>query len=435
MKTLKQFLGSVYSSISKRSDSYLELGLALAATEHFESVVALSESPLYRRKFASVYESIKQVELDKAALLKANLDLLHAECDELDGVAIYSGDSSFIRRTEAKTLGGRVRKRLSNGALVYGHDTYWTMRLSDRTNSWAGVTLVERMTEDDTVTSKAHEHIKLIDAHGSSPKLMVLDAGHGMAVLAGYRACQHTDIVMRLKTGQVFYQKPGSYQGRGRPPKHGERFKLGDDVSDPDEQQTIVFKGKQLRISAWQNLHYARYSDIHGLVLRLGFLDEEGMPLFEKPIWLFSTALNLKAETLAMAYLWRSSHELSYRFMKQHLGLNAHNSPELKTCDNWYQLVALAMNLLLASRDQLQFQVPPWYPQAATKTISQRQAQKAALAFFLKLDTLTLPPRPAGKAHGRAKGYRPPPRKRHPVLRKTTKRNRACPSCPFKAAA
>ena len=302
-KQLQQFIETVYSSILKRSDSYLELGLALASTEHFESVVALSESPLYRRKFSSVYESLRQVEIDEALWLKASLELLQCECEDLDGVEVYSGDSSFIKRSEAKTLEGRVMKRLSSGELVFGHETYWTMRLSNTENSWAGVALVERMKEGDSVTTKAALQMQRLDAASSRAKLMVLDAGHGRDVLKGFKACTHTDIVMRLKTGQVFYAQAASYQGRGRPPLHGKRFKLGDEMSEPDEQLTLKFKGKQLRISSWRDLHYAKYSDIHGVILKLGFLDKQGNPLFEKPIWLFSTALDLSIEMLARAYL------------------------------------------------------------------------------------------------------------------------------------
>lgn len=223
-------------------------------------------------------------------------------------------------------------------------------------------------------------------------------------------------------------------KGRGRPRKHGTRFKLTAEAASPDQQQTITFKGKTLRISCWRDLHYAGYSDIHGVILRLEFLNSQGTPMFSKPIWLFSTATTAKAETLARAYLWRSAHELSFRFLKQHLGLTACQSPSLTCCDNWYQLVALAMNLLLSLKPHLSHTPPLWYPQARHKTISQRQAQKQALAFLLKVSTPIKPTQPAGKAPGRPKGYHPPPRTRHPVIRKTPKRAKTCPTCPLKAA-
>jgi hypothetical protein len=432
VETTQQFLKAVYNAISKRRDSYVEMVMALASSEQVESVVALSESSLYRRKFSSIYETLAEVEIDEVALLKANIAMLGRCCQGLDGYEVYSGDSTFVRRSEAHTL-PRSMKRLSTGELAYGHETYWTMRLAAPQTSWSGVVTVERM-KQASVTDMAKAHIQHLDALSENAKLMVLDAGHGQAVLAGYQATSHTDIVMRLKTGQVFYHTPEAYQGRGRPRKHGTRFKLTAEAASPDHQQTIIFKGKTLRISLWRDLHYASYSDSPGVILKLEFLAADGTPVFNKPIWLFSTATTAAPATLARAYLWRSSHELTFRFLKQHLGLTACQSPHLTCCDNWYQLVALALNLLLSLKAQLANKPPPWYPLAKRKTISQRQAQKQAIAFLLKVATPIKPTQPAGKAPGRPKGYHPPPRTRYPVIRKTPKRAKTCPSCPLKAA-
>ena len=431
MKTTEQFLKAVYNAIGKRRDSYVELVLALASRDQVESVVALSESALYQRTFSSIYETLREVEVDEAALLKANIDMLAGCCQELGGYEVYSGDSTFIKRSEAQTL-PRTMKRLSTGELVYGHETYWTMRLAEPQTSWTGVATVERMMAA-SVTEMAKAHIKRLDEMSANAKLMVLDAGHGKAVLAAYGLCKNTDSVMRLKSGQVFYQPPAPYRGRGRPAKHGARFKLTAEAASP-EQQTITFKGKRLRISLWRDLHYAGYSDIAGVVLKLEFLARDGTPVFNKPMWLFSTATSAEPETLARAYLWRSSHELTFRFLKQHLGLTTCQSPNLTGCDNWYQLVALAMNLLLSLKPQLTNTPPPWYPLARHKTISQRRAQKQALTFLLKVSTPTKPTQPTGKAPGRPMGYHPPPRTRHPVVRKTPKRTKTCPSCPLRAA-
>lgn len=215
----------------------------------------------------------------------------------------------------------------------------------------------------------------------------------------------------------------------------GERFKLSEVSKEADSQQTTTFKNKSLRISTWTGLQAEKFMNIPLKILKLEFLDNTDKPLFDKPIWLVSTAITLEPETLARAYLWRASHELSFRFMKQHLGLTKNNSPELKSCDAWIQLIALAMNLLLAIRDDLEIQSKPWYPQKAKKIVSQRQAQTHALPFFLKFPDLTHPPQPAGKALGRQLGYHPPCRTRHEITRKTPKRHKPCPSCPFKQAA
>jgi hypothetical protein len=110
------------------------------------------------------------------------------------------------------------------------------------------------------------------------------------------------------------------------------------------------------------------------------------------------------------------------------------HSPSLAHVDAHLNVVALAMNLLLASKDDLQAHPDPWYPQASTKPISQRHAQKAALPFFLQVTRPSQPPRPAGKGSGRANGFTPKLRPRFPITRKTTKATSPCPRCPLRTA-
>lgn len=85
MNKLEQFLNAVYSSVEKRADSYVELALALASSEQLESVVGLSKSPLYRRSFASVYETLATVEINEASLGLAIQGLAQERCVELEG--------------------------------------------------------------------------------------------------------------------------------------------------------------------------------------------------------------------------------------------------------------------------------------------------------------------------------------------------------------
>ena len=436
MKKTEQFLKSIYNSLDKKRDSYLELGMALASTDHIDSVVELSESPLYTRKHGQLYKTLVGVEIDESLWLKANHDVCSKTCETLSGIEVYSGDSTFIKRKDAKTLEGRTMKKLSNQEIAKGHELYWTMRLSERSNSWAGVMQVDRMTRDDTVSSMAGRHMKAIDVLNTNKKLFVFDAGHGQDILKDYQECKHSDIVMRLKGTQRFFEPPVTKPkgSKGRPPIHGPMFKLSK-ASDPIEQSVVRFKGKPLRISYWQDLHYEKHSAVQGRILKLEFLKESGEPVFKKPIWLFSTDTDSDMEILAYAYLWRSSHELSFRFMKQHLALTKQKSPDVTSCDHWYQLVALAMNLLLSIRDSVQAQARPWQPVDLDKMPSQRQAQKRALSFFSQVESPIRPTRPAGKGIGRHLGFLPTPRKVIPVLRKTPKRIKKCRSCGVPLAA
>jgi len=437
MKRLEQFLKSVYESIEKRRDSYLEMGMALASCHYLESVVHLSESPVYRRSFASIYESLDEVEVNDKKLLAECIRMSAELCEDLGGYEVYSGDSTFDERPEANTLADRVMKRFNNQKLAYGYESYWTVRLGQEDNSWAGVMNVKRMKAKDTVTQSAAEHMAAIDGMNVQPKLFVFDAGYGIDILKTQQECAYSEMILRLKGHQVFYDAPKAedYQGRGRRRLHGERFKLSEEVREADEDLLIDFKTKRLRIARYKGLHHQRYPDVQGQVLSLSFLDAQDKPIFKKPIWLYVSSEDIEPEIIARAYLWRSAHELSFRFMKQHLGLSACRSPEAQTVDHWYRLVALAMNMLLALRDDLMLEPKPWYPQSTDTTVSQRQAQRQALAIFLKLTPVTKVAQPSGKGHGRAKGYHPAARTRHFVKRKTKKQQKPCSSCPLKAAA
>jgi hypothetical protein len=377
---------------------------------------------------------LSEVEWDVNGLLRAELDLFNGSCETLSGYEVYSRDSTFIKGNEAKTLASRVMKRFSHGDLAYGHESYWLMRLSKPKNSWTRVALVERLAETDTVTGMAAKQLKQVATQHGNKKLVVVAAGHGVELLQVQQACLNREVILRLKAHQVFYDPP-NYRGRGRPSQVGEGFKLSELKKEADSQQTVTFKHKPLRISTWTGLQTAQFMDIPLMMLKPEFLASKGATLFDKPIWLVSPATTLEPETMARTYLWRASHELSFSFMKQHWGLITNNRPELKSCDAWFQLVALAMNLLLAIRDDLDIQAKPWYPQKIIKSVSQCQVQTQALPCFLLFPPVTKPPPLAEKAPGRLLGYLPHPRTKHEVIRKTPKRHKPCPTCPFKLAA
>ena len=63
------------------------------------------------------------------------------------------------------------------------------------------------------------------------------------------------------------------------------------------------------------------------------------------------------------------------------------------------------------------------------QSFEQRADVGSVLPFLLTLGSPASPPQPAGKGAGRPLGYRPEPRKRHPVVKKSKKtaQNRLIP--------
>ena len=156
------------------------------------------------------------------------------------------------------------------------------------------------------------------------------------------------------------------------------------------------------------------------------FLRDDGTPRYQRPLWLFWTGpTTVSPADLCRMYLWRFAIEHAFRFMKQHLVLNTNQSTNLHSAHLWMYLCATAYYQLLLMRSEVQNQRPAWhlrFRHGHAIPLTPRQVQRQALAFLLALSTPARPPKPSGKGSGRPKGYRPQPRPRYRVVRKTQKR-------------
>jgi hypothetical protein len=77
---------------------------------------------------------------------------------------------------------------------------------------------------------------------------------------------------------------------------------------------------------------------------------------------------------------------------------------------------------MLLMRDGVENVQPAWYPaQPASNTRKKTpgQVQRGALRLLVKLGTPAKATRVAGKGKGRAKGYRPAPKTRFEIVKKT----------------
>ncbi len=87
-------------------------------------------------------------------------------------------------------------------------------------------------------------------------------------------------------------------------------------------------------------------------------------------------------------------------------------------------MVALAYWQLLLIRDKVIPNRPAWHPRKKEehdKVLTPAQVQRSAQIFLLQSGTPAANTRPAGKGHGRQKGYCPAPRKRFDIVFKTKK--------------
>lgn len=424
---IKQFRQSVYQILTKRADATLDFIDALTVAGHVSSPVALSEEQPFRRKFGSIYDVLSEGAWDDK---KLRTILCKSQSDDLETIAgyeVYAVDTTPDEREEAETLEDRVNlKTQKNEPVRVGQKFSWLVRLVKQSTSWVAPLDVRRVKSESTDNKTAVEQVQSLAEQNNHPKVVVADSLYANQVfLAVFLLVQNVFALVRLRSTMNLCEapkpkKPGS---RGAPCKHGANFKLKAPSREPDRTETFFLGLQKIRLSAWYQLHLRKLPQLVGLALRVEFLKADGTLRYQRPMWLFWTGSESVAlQDLCRMYLWRFAIEHAFRFMKQHLGLNAHCLPDNEAIRRWMWLCALAYWQLLLMSQEVENLSPAWYPAKRDSenmaVLTPGQVQRGAERFIARLGTPASTPRPAGKGHGRKKGYHPAPRKRYEVVRK-----------------
>ena len=426
---LSKFRDAVYQEVRYRPDAILDLIDALTIAGQVNSPVAVSESPLFRRKFSSVYDVMLEGEIEVEQLCDLLVACQPAESETIAGYEVYAVDATPNERMAAETLPDRgALKAQQNEPVRYGHKYSWLVRLVQSGTSWVAPTDVQRIRTKSTDTKLAAEQVQALAGRKPHPKVIAADSRYRDRHFLGiFAQLENTFALVRLQNNQKLSQVPvpkpeGS---RGAPRKHGADFQLSA-ISRPPDASEEFFLGKQkVRVRAWHKLHFKRFASIVGTVVCIEFLKEDGTPRYKRPIWLFWTGSeDVTLQDLCRMYLWRFAIEHLFRFLKQHMGLNSNRSPDLVSTEKWMWLCALAYWQLLLMRNLVMPNRPAWHPHhknGQVRPLTPAQVQRSALAYLLQSGTPARNTRPAGKGHGRHKGYRPAPRTRYKVVFKTKK--------------
>ena len=410
----------------KRADAILDLVDALTVAGHVASPVALSEETPFRRKFSSIFDTLRHGEIDFDLLLAALYAYQPANSEELAGCEVDALDCTPNEREEAETLEDRGSlKTQKEDPVRYGHKYSWFVRLVNWGTSWVAPVDVRRVDTGLSDSQLGALQVEEADLRNPKQKVIVADSLYGNHIfLAVFLVVKHAYALVRLRSNLVFYERPKAHvKGKkGAPAKHGAKFKLSKPSRTPDRADTFLLGEQTVKITAWQGLHFKKLSALVGMVLRIEFLRPDGTPRYKRPMWLFWTGPETVAlEDLCRMYLWRFAIEHFFRFLKQHMGLNANQSTDLVSTDHWMWLCALAYWQLLLMRDEVKASRPAWYPaktQTETKGLTPGQVQRSAFGYLVQLGTPAREPRNAGKGKGRSAGYHPPARTRYLVVKK-----------------
>ena len=427
-KSISEFREAVYQKAFFRPAAILDLVDALTIAGHVSSPVALSESPMFRRKFSSVYDALVHGELseDLKTVFSESQD---AGWETMAGYEIHATDATPNERMAAETLEDRgALKAQQKEPVRYGHKYSWLVRLVQNGTSWVAPEDIERIGTGTTDTKVAAQQVEGLAVRNKRPKVITADSRYrDKHFLGAFAGLENTYALVRLQNNQTLSQEPvpkpkGS---RGAPRKHGANFQLTAIPRKPDANEEFFLGKQKVRVRLWHKLHFKRLAKVVGSVACVEFLKEDGTPRYKRPLWLFWTGPeDIAPQDLCRMYLWRFAIEHLFRFLKQHLGLNSNRSSNLESLQRWMWIVALAYWQLLLMRDTVKPNRPAWHPHkkdGQDRPLTPAQVQRSAQAFLLQSGTPAASPRPAGKGHGRQKGYCPIPRKRFEIVFKTKK--------------
>jgi len=426
--SISEFREAVYQKVIWRPAAILDLVDALTIAGHVNSPVALSESPLFRRKFSSVYDALEHGELgnDVKTLFS---DSQGADWETIAGYEIHATDATPNERMAAETLADRgVLKAQQKEPVRYGHKYSWLVRLVQSGTSWVAPEDIERISTETTDTKVAAQQIKDLAVRNTRPKVITADSRYrDKHFLGAFATLENTHALVRLQNNQTLSQEPEPKPSgsRGAPRKHGANFQLTVIPRDPDASEALLLGKQKVRVRVWHKLHFRRIPRVTGSVVCVEFLKEDGTPRYKRPLWLFWTGPeDVAPQDLCRMYLWRFAIEHLFRFLKQYMGLNSNRSSNLASLQRWIWIVALAYWQLLLMRDTVKPDRPAWHPHkkdGQVKPLTPAQVQRSAQTFLLQSGTPAANPRPAGKGRGRQKGFRPAPRKRYVIVFKTNK--------------
>lgn len=434
--TISEFREAVYQKVIWRPAAILDLVDALTIAGHVNSPVALSEAPLFRRKFSSVYDALVHGELGDE-LKNLFRDSQDADWERMAGYEVHALDATPHERMAAETLEDRgVLKAQQKDPVRYGHKYSWLVRLVQSGSSWVAPEDIERIGTATTDTKVAAQQVKDLAARNPRPKVITADSRYrDKHFLGAFAGLKNTYALVRLQNNQKLSQEPapkppGSW---GAPRKHGVDFQLTNIERDPDAREEFYLGRQNVQVRVWHTLHFKRLAKVVGSVVCVVFLKEDGTPRYKRPLWLFWTGpQEVAPRDLCRMYLWRFAIEHLFRFLKQHMGLNSHRSSNLASLQRWMWIVALAYWQLLLVRDTVLPNRPAWQPHQKdnhNKSLTPAQVQRSALSFLLHSGTPAANTRPAGKGCGRQKGYHPAPRKRFAVVFKTQKAHHPPKTC------
>ncbi len=418
---LQQFRSKAYQLLGRAKDATFDLMDAVLVTRHIYSFAELSLSPVFRRKWSSLYEALDDCRPNRHKLMKLYLKEIPTTQRP-----IIAGDHTPWARTEAPTLKDRTyehgAKVISGKPITLGHGYSTLAWIPEDKGSWALPLRHERITSFETPICKGAFQLRQVCQHIPERPISLWDSEYGCAKFVKLTADINADKLMRLRPNRCVFGVPGAYPGKGRPKKHGHKMKLSDPTTWGVPVESIEIDDPtwgRVEIKRWSQFHFYDSAD-HPMEIIL--IQRQGKGLSKKaakPMWLAWIGLEeLSLEALWQHYLRRFAIEHWNRFLKQRLHWTKAKLGSPEKGQRWSDLMTIATWQLWLAREIIVDSPLPWQkPQPKEKLTPGRVAQSFN-GLLVAIGTPAKSPKPRGKSPGWQKGKSRTKKTRFPIVKK-----------------
>lgn len=154
---LTQFRQRLYETLGYAKDALFELMDAVLVSSSIVSFVSLSQSPVFRRQWSSIYAALHDSRVSANQLTP----LLSAGV-ERGKQPLLAGDRTLWSRPEAPTLRERSFGREAGGEIAIGHPYSTLAWIPEEEGSWALPLRHERISSFETPLARAAFQLKQV---------------------------------------------------------------------------------------------------------------------------------------------------------------------------------------------------------------------------------------------------------------------------------
>lgn len=424
---IKAFRQEAYKNLCRARDATFELTDAVILTRKAYCLADLSLSPVFRRKWHSIYEALQDTRPQRQKLMKLYIQQIPSH-----GRIVLGGDHTAWSRPDAYTLKDRTiehqNTEIAGNKPIAAGEGYSTIAwIPEESGSWALPLRHERITSWESPITKAAWQLKQVCKYLPTRPISLWDSEYGCAPFVLKTADIKADKLVRLRSNLCLWTAPPEYSGRGRPRLHGKKFKLNDPQTWIEAVQTLNIndpKLGRLQIRLWHNLHFRRAA-LHPMsIVLVERLNKDGSVRVVKPMWLAWMGDVMPClDEVWQLYLRRFAVDHWYRFLKQRLHWTAPKFATPQQCERWSDLMPMISWELWLARDIVCDNPLPW--QKSIDNLTPGRVAQSMGGILAAIDTPANPPKPRGKSPGWKTGKPRQRRIRYPLVKKGTTRRKS----------